>query len=102
MIATASSIVLTPRVTIATRLPSRSTWTRSASSKMGGMSWLQDHRQPSLQDALDQLEHVARLLDAERGGRLVHAHDAPAPSRGTRDATPWRWLPERRLDREHD
>jgi hypothetical protein len=52
---------------------------------MGGMSWLQDHRQPSLQDALDQLEHVARLLDAERGGRLVHAHDAPAPSRGTRD-----------------
>ena len=45
----------------------------------------QDHRQAALAHALDEVEHLPRLLDAERGGRLVHDHHALRPSGGPGD-----------------
>jgi hypothetical protein len=36
----------------------------------------QDHREPLLAETLDQLEHLAHLRDAQRGGRLVADHHA--------------------------
>ena len=50
----------------------------------------QDHRQPALAHAADQIEHLPRLLDAERGGRLVHDHDRRAQVAARATATPWR------------
>ena len=45
----------------------------------------QDHGHAVLPNTFDQLHDLAGLLDAERGRRLVHDHDAPAPRRGARD-----------------
>ena len=44
----------------------------------------QDHGEAPLADTLDQGEHLPRLLDSQRGGRLVHDHDPPRPRRGPR------------------
>ena len=55
----------------------------------------QDHRQAALADPPDQVEHLARLLDAERSGRLVHDHQPLRPGGGPGDGDPWRCPPER-------
>ena len=53
---------------------------RSATSKTSGMLWLiSTTARPVLAHALDLVEHVARLDDAERGGRLVHEDDLARP-----------------------
>ena len=45
----------------------------------------QDHRKTALAHALNEVEHLPRLLDAERCGRLVHDHHALRPSGGPGD-----------------
>ena len=45
----------------------------------------QDDGQAALADALDQVEHLTGLLDAERGRRLVHDHEPSRPRRRPRD-----------------
>src|SRR5262245_44229940 len=45
----------------------------------------QDHRQAAVANATDEVEHLPRLLDAERRGRLVHDHEAARPHRGAGD-----------------
>ena len=40
--------------------------------------------QPSLREALDEVEHLARLGHAERGGRLVENDEARVPLHGLR------------------
>ena len=54
----------------------------------------QHDREARVAHAPDQVEHVARLHDAERGGRLVHEDDLARPRDGAAIATPWRWPPD--------
>ena len=86
MIATASAIVWVWGVTTATRRPSRMMWI--AVGELEHVRHVvadQDHRQAALADAEDEVEHLPRLLHAERGGRLVHDHEPPRPRRGAGD-----------------
>ena len=70
----------------ATRRPSRRTSMRSATSKTSGMLWLiRTTTRPLVAHPPDQLEHVARLHDAERGRRLVHEHDLARPGHRAAD-----------------
>jgi hypothetical protein len=39
----------------------------------------QDDRQPPVANPQDQVEHLARLFDAQRGRRLVHDRDSLRP-----------------------
>ena len=54
----------------------------------------QDDREPAVAHAADQVEHAARLHDAERGRRLVHEDDLARPRHRAAIATPWRWPPD--------
>ena len=82
MMPTTSCIEWSLGSTTATRLPSRWMWMRSAISNTCGMLWLiRITGQAVVAHALDQLEHLAGLLDAERGGRLVHDHELARPRR---------------------
>ena len=85
MMPTTSCIECSFGSTTATRLPSRWMWIRSAISNTCGMLWLiRITGRPVVAHALDQLEHLAGLLDAERGGRLVHDHELARPRGGAR------------------
>ena len=59
----------------------------------------QDHRQAVVAHPADQLEHHVRLLDAERGGRLVHDHDVPGEGRAARHRHALALAAGERLDR---
>src|SRR5207247_9068738 len=48
----------------------------------------QDHREPTLANALDQVEHLPGFLDPEGGGRLVHDHEPARPRGSTCDRNP--------------
>ena len=83
MMPTTSCIGCSFGSTTATRLPSRWMWMRSAISNTCGMLWLiRITGRPLSRTSLDQLEHLPGLLDAERGGRLVHDHELARPRRG--------------------
>src|SRR5271157_1567267 len=62
----------------------------------------QDDRQPPLLDVENELEHAARLLDAERRRRLVHDDDSAREGRCASDRDPLALAPRQRLDRLTD
>ena len=75
-------------------------WMRSATSNTCGMLWLiSTTGRPRSRIAPDQVEHLARFLDAERRGRLVHDDDAAAERRRPRHRDALALPAGQRLDR---
>ena len=96
MIATASDIEWVWGVTIATRLPSRMIWIRSASSKTFGMSWLiRITGRPRSRTRLIRSStwRVSLTPSAAVGSSMITTRRAQVAARAT--ATPWRCPPER-------
>ena len=52
-------------------------------------------REALLGEPAHEVEHLARLRDAERGGRLVEDHEREFHMTAFATATDWRWPPER-------
>ena len=83
---TTSSCVVSLVLSVATRRPRRSTMMRSATSKTSTMLWLiRTTPSPRSRRRQNQVEHLPRLRDAERGGRLVEHHDLRIAEQRARD-----------------